>query len=72
MGIALYFGHQGCKFQTVVPSHCLLVALEQEIVYTDCAMQNGTRINDVIQREMSNETLYCSYSITLDEDYTVG
>ncbi|UMM30693.1 hypothetical protein L5515_012469 [Caenorhabditis briggsae] len=56
MGIALYFGHNG--------------SLEQEVVYTNCSLANGTQIERIMRTELRNETFQCSYSITLEQDFT--
>uniref|UniRef100_A0A1I7TPK1 Cell cycle control protein 50C n=1 Tax=Caenorhabditis tropicalis TaxID=1561998 RepID=A0A1I7TPK1_9PELO len=56
MGIALYFGHMG--------------SLEQEIVYTNCAVQNGSQVSRLMRNEVGNQTFQCSYSIVLDQDFT--
>ncbi|KAF1758724.1 hypothetical protein GCK72_015184 [Caenorhabditis remanei] len=56
MGIALFFGHQG--------------SLEQEVLYTNCTLPNGTQVERVLRSEMRNETFQCAYNIILDQDYT--
>ncbi|CAD6193594.1 unnamed protein product [Caenorhabditis auriculariae] len=55
VGIALYFGHNS--------------SFEEEITYTNCALENGTSAHDVIKTDLPDGTFQCSYTIQLDKDY---